>query len=450
MPTITTDVLDNLEQAVSVSVLPEDYRDSYLKALKEVAKKAQIQGFRKGKVPPALIERMYGKSVLSDEVFRLAEQSLLKHLEDNKVSVLYQPVLEEADIRPENWKKDQPVTLRFLLGLQPEISLDFLKDWTLDTYEVQLAEEAVAKEILYYQKLHAAHEEADSITDKEHNYLLGTASVLEKAVPFTLYLSHLEDSAFEKFKTLQKDAAIQMSLADIQEAHRSFYVGRLFTTEAEKASQDKDFSFQLRTVKLVVPHPLDAALFKKVFPENPPVDGGAFEERVQEKISAHYQKEARHWAYSVLSDKIKKNEAIALPFGFIRRWVALQQKKQQEQKTYTDAEWRDLYELVRYKIVEQAFVAQRNIAVQQEELTAFARAKVQVQFARYALPSEELDKLAHSALKDSSYMHQVSEELLREKVLEQAYSEVQQEKKSIPQSDFETLLAGYYKNRENA
>src|SRR4051812_16272952 len=89
---ITQEKVNDLNAVVKITIAPEDYSPRVEKALKEQAKKANLPGFRKGMVPVAHMKRMYGKSILVEEINNLLSESLTKHLTDNKVEVLGQPL----------------------------------------------------------------------------------------------------------------------------------------------------------------------------------------------------------------------------------------------------------------------------------------------------------------------------------------------------------------------
>ena len=85
---ITKENIDELNAVVKVQVSPNDYNEKVEQALKSYQKKASMPGFRPGKVPSSLVRKMYGKSVLAEEVNKLLSDSLYKYIQDNKLDVL--------------------------------------------------------------------------------------------------------------------------------------------------------------------------------------------------------------------------------------------------------------------------------------------------------------------------------------------------------------------------
>ena len=84
--------LKDLKAVVSITIEPADYQDEVAKQLKEVRHKAQMPGFRPGMVPTGLVKKMYGKGILADVLNKKVGEGLQKHIEDNKLAILGDPL----------------------------------------------------------------------------------------------------------------------------------------------------------------------------------------------------------------------------------------------------------------------------------------------------------------------------------------------------------------------
>ena len=92
MATITKENIGLQHDKLIVSIDKSDYLPAFEKALKEHSKKANIPGFRKGMVPAGLIKKMYGSSVLTDEVLRTVDRELNTYLQNEKLEIFAQPL----------------------------------------------------------------------------------------------------------------------------------------------------------------------------------------------------------------------------------------------------------------------------------------------------------------------------------------------------------------------
>ena len=79
--------IDKVSALLTVKLEKADYQEKVDKSLKNFRQKAQIPGFRKGMVPMSLVKKMYGKSVLAEEVNKLLSDSVYKYIQDNKVNI---------------------------------------------------------------------------------------------------------------------------------------------------------------------------------------------------------------------------------------------------------------------------------------------------------------------------------------------------------------------------
>ena len=99
---ITQSKAKKMMATIKIEVSETDYSEKVKDVLKRYRKDAVIPGFRKGKTPMSIIEKQYKTSVTVDEVNKLLQDSLYKHITDNKVKVLGSPMpLSDIDI---DWK----------------------------------------------------------------------------------------------------------------------------------------------------------------------------------------------------------------------------------------------------------------------------------------------------------------------------------------------------------
>src|SRR5690349_24682451 len=119
---ITQENIDELNAVLKVKVVADDYLPKVESALKAHQKKAAVPGFRPGKVPTGMIKKMYGKSILVDEINKLLNDSLYKYLHENKIEVLGNP-LPKADSTID-WDNQQEFEFLYDMGLAPKFEVE--------------------------------------------------------------------------------------------------------------------------------------------------------------------------------------------------------------------------------------------------------------------------------------------------------------------------------------
>jgi len=137
--------LTELTSKLTIDVAEQDYQPQVKKALTSYQQKANIPGFRPGKVPFGMVQKMYGKSVMIEEVNKILSDALNKHIEENKLEILGQPIpAEDNEIADFDVAKD--FTFHFEIAFAPEFELDLSKI-KVTNYQLTVGDEMVQKSV---------------------------------------------------------------------------------------------------------------------------------------------------------------------------------------------------------------------------------------------------------------------------------------------------------------
>ena len=166
---ISQEKIDNLNAVVTINIKPEDYQPRVDKAIKDHAKKAKIPGFRPGMVPPSHIKKMYGKSILVDEVNNLLSDSLNNYIDEQKLQVLGQP-LPKSDDKEYNWDFSDDFVFNYELGLAPEFDIDFSSKDKVTEYVIKPDPETLAARITNIRKSYGKMTNPDVSADGDVLY----------------------------------------------------------------------------------------------------------------------------------------------------------------------------------------------------------------------------------------------------------------------------------------
>jgi len=137
--------LTDLTSKLTIEVAEQDYQPQVKKALTGYQQKANIPGFRPGKVPFGMIQKMYGKAVMVEEVNKLLSEALNKHIEDNKLEILGQPIPTEEN-EPADFDHAKDFTFNFEIAVAPEFELDLSKI-KVTNYQISVGDEMVQKSV---------------------------------------------------------------------------------------------------------------------------------------------------------------------------------------------------------------------------------------------------------------------------------------------------------------
>ena len=76
--------INDFHKLISISLEEIDYSKNYNNSISKHSKTISLNGFRKGFVPKGLINKLYGKSVLAEELNRLFSHKLNDHVFSKK------------------------------------------------------------------------------------------------------------------------------------------------------------------------------------------------------------------------------------------------------------------------------------------------------------------------------------------------------------------------------
>ena len=141
--------LKDLKAVVTLTIEPADYQEEVAKQLKEVRHKAQMPGFRPGMVPAGLVKKMYGKGILADVLNKLVGEHLQKHIEDNKIQILGDPLPSEESPRIDLDNEDT-FTFLFDIAVAPEFDAKLNGKNKLPEYTIEPTKEMIDKQVEAY------------------------------------------------------------------------------------------------------------------------------------------------------------------------------------------------------------------------------------------------------------------------------------------------------------
>jgi trigger factor len=143
----TVEKLSPTRAKVTISVTPEELKPSITHAYGHIAEDINIPGFRKGKVPPPIIDQRVGKSaVLEHAVNESLDGFYRSAVDEHKLRPLGRP---EADIV--EWPSDKDFSGDLLLAIEvdvrPEIDLPVYEGLKLTVDAVDISEDEVTEEL---------------------------------------------------------------------------------------------------------------------------------------------------------------------------------------------------------------------------------------------------------------------------------------------------------------
>ena len=140
---VKVEKLEHNMAKLTIEVPTEELEKAVEKVYQSQKKNISIPGFRKGKVPRAMVEKMYGAEVFyqdaANEIIPDAYEAALKEVEEEIVS------MPEVDVV--QMKKGEPFIFTAEVALKPEVKLGQYKGVEVDKIDVTVSDEEVEAEI---------------------------------------------------------------------------------------------------------------------------------------------------------------------------------------------------------------------------------------------------------------------------------------------------------------
>ena len=144
---VTVEDLNSVKKILHIEI-PEDKVVSELDAsYKNLKKTAKVKGFRPGKTPRLVLERMFKKDLLADVSSRLIQDSFLDALKETKLNIVGNPKLD-----PPGLKEKGPYKYDATIEVRPEIEdIDF-KGLALKKTLYKISDEEINAQLKMLQK----------------------------------------------------------------------------------------------------------------------------------------------------------------------------------------------------------------------------------------------------------------------------------------------------------
>ena len=434
--------LKNLTGVITLTIEPADYQEEVNKQLKEVRHKAQMPGFRPGMVPAGLVKKMYGKGILADVLNKKVGESLQKHIEDNKLQILGDPLPNEESPKIDLDSEDT-FTFTFDIAVAPEFDAKLNSKNKLTEYEIEVTDEMVNNQVNSYAARFGEYEQADEVA--EGDIVKGLAKqadgeiVKENAILNPGYMK--QKTQQKKFIGAKKGETVTFNPAKAFES--DVEVSSLLGITKEQAQDLKsDFTFEIQEITRHKDAKIDSELFTKVYGENAPKDEAEFRAKVKAEIEANMAEDSKYkFGLDAKEAIMKKMEKLEFPVDFLKRWVLATNEKMTQEEL--DKDFDKMLEELKWHLAKDQLMKEYNVNVEKEDVEAYAKEVARMQFMQYGLmhvDDQYLTNYANEMLKQDNQLRGIVERVAENKIYEALKGVAKIEKKKISHADFGKLF----------
>ena len=440
---ITQTELKNLTATLTITIEPADYQEDVQKELKQVRQKAQMPGFRPGMVPAGLVKKMYGKGILADVLNKKVGESLQKHIEDNKLAILGEP-LPNNELTPAiDMDTQDTFSFAFDIAVAPEFDAKLNGKNKLTEYEIEVTDEMVENQVKSYTERFGEYTQAEEVA--EGDLVKGLCKevdgeiVKEGAILNPQYMK-LKTQA-KKFMGAKKGAVITFN--PTKAFGSEVEVSSLLGITKEQATELKsDFTFEIQEITRHTAAAIDGELFAKVYGENNVKDEADFRAKVKAEIVANMAEDSKYkFGIDAKEAIMKKMEKVEFPVDFLKRWVLATNEKMTEEQLEKD--FPQMIDELKWHLAKDQLMKEFNVDVQKEDVEAYAKEVAKMQFMQYGLmhiDDQYLTSYAQEMLKQENQLRGIVERVAENKIYDALKGVAKIEKKSISHADFGKLF----------
>lgn len=393
------------EVKLEFTIEAKKFDEAIMKVYQKSARYFNIPGFRKGKAPFNIVERMYGDEIFYEDAFNELVPSIYeKEIEDNKIEAVSKP-----EINIVKMKKGEDLVFTALVQTKPEVKLGKYKGIELKKVEYPVTDEDVEHELAHVQ---------------EHNARIITVEdrpVQDKDIAVIDFQGFVDGKAFEGGKAEKheleigsktfipgfEDQVIGMKVGEEKDINVKFpedYFSK------DLAGKDATFKVKLHEIKEKQLPALDDEFAKDVSEFDTLKD---YKTSIKEKKQAQNDDKAKHETENLAIEAVSNETKIDIPSGMIETEIDAMIRDLEQQLSYqginldqylkimnkTRKEVEENYKEqaeknVKSRLILEAIIKEEKIESTDEEINA----KIKEMATNYGRKEEELSK--NEALKE--------------------------------------------------
>lgn len=445
---ITKENIDELNAVLKVVVVKEDYQEKVDEVLKDHKKKANLKGFRPGKVPFGLIKKMYGTSVQLEEINKTVSEGLNNYITEEKFEILGDPLPVADENDNIDLEKQDDFVFTFEIGLAPEFEVKLSGRNKVPYYEIKIDKKLRNDFLDSYRRRFGKYEEADTVTEED----MVRGDIVK-----------LSDEGEPVEGTAKQDSSLSVKVIKDEDVKKSFIgskagdtvdfdirrsfpneheiAGLLQTGHEDVAGVKGMYRFHIKTVSRFKMAEVDQELFDQVYGEGTVSTKEEFMSKLDDEIKENLAKESDYKLSLDTRNMVIEKTDFDLPEDFLKRWLVKTNKDITEEQVEKDFDsfLRDLrWQLIRNKIAKE-----NEIKVEEQDLVNEAKEFTRMQFQQYGIFNAEdsqLEQYAREILKKEDDYRRIADKVIDEKVISSIKEQVKIDTKKVSTEEFNKMI----------
>lgn len=450
--TITQEKVDNLRSKVKINLKKEDYEPQIKKQIKNLAKQVQIKGFRPGMVPVDMVKKMYGNSVLVEELNKILQDELLKYIDENKINTLVSPIPSSDQKLDLDINTLRDIDFTYDVSLQPEFDLKWLDQKPEFTKnKITVEEKMIDDEVDRIRKRFSTYEYPETVG--ENDVLTFTVEELDEegklkpggvSTVSSITVDLLKDDAKKTVLKLKKQESFEANVFDILDRDREGIAKNILNMNDLSKLDEVGTSFRLilNNITRSVAAEINEEFFQKVYGDNGPKSEAEMRNNIKADLESYFDGQSDSYLVNDLYKGLMDNVDFPLPDDYLKRWIDITSEKPISAEEL-ERDYPSFAKSLRWSLIQRRVIADNNIEITDEEVRDRVRTNVIQQLYGYGLKNigeEWVEQFVEKQAADKKLIQQTREQLLADKVLDYVKSKVKLNEKPVTVDEFKGLV----------
>ncbi|HQH19687.1 MAG TPA: trigger factor [Bacteroidales bacterium] len=446
---ITQEKIDDLNALLKVEVSTDDYQEKVEKTIKDHQKKMNIPGFRPGKVPTSVIKKMYGKSIMLDEINKIVIDSMYDYLRQNNIDILGNPLPNKEKSSQIDWDNQTNFEFFYDLGLSPNIELKPLEELETKLYEISVNDEVVEKYLTEVRRRYGKFTNPEDVTDGDLIYCEFTeldekGNIKDGGINYksSIALELIKNkTAKKKFIGLKKEQEIDIDIVKTFDNNKE--VSLMLNIEESKVAELKDlFKIKVLSINRVELAPLDKELFDKVYKNDTIETEEQLRERIKKDATLSFNSESEKLFVNEIVELLIKQTKITLPDTFLKRWL-LETNNEKFTEEQIEKEYSIYADSLKWQLIENKILKDNEITVTQEDvknhIKDYFRSSLPSMDEANPFPEDKLDSLADRLFENKEETKRIYDKIYDDRLKELFKNKLKVKKEQISYEEFVKL-----------
>ncbi len=441
---ITLDKKSSTEAVIKVKLNETDYQPSVEEKVKDYAKKANIKGFRQGKVPAGLIKKMYGKSIVVEEVNNVLSKSIGEYVKENNIQLIGEPLPDETKTKAIDWDNQKDFEFDYEVGMVNSFDYDISAKTKVKSYKIELDKKGLNETLDNIKKQFGSVSNPD--VSVEGDDFFGTFSENDGDLTNETLLKwdSLDKKQHKNFKGLKPGDSLEIDIQKLVSDNHDLM--SLLEIGHDKAHDLKGkFTFTVKNINRTEPAELNQELFDKVFGKDSIKSEDEFIERVTKTVEDNYSRETDLLLNRDIRDALISKTKIEIPENFLKKWLLVSNEGKVTEEDI-EKEFDEYVRSLKWDLLRNKISNDNEVKVENEEVKDRAKLMILSQLGGPGAADQlkdHMDSFADNYLQaenGQNYM-KVYNELREDKILELIKSKITLNEKKIGLDEFKKVAS---------